>query len=144
VPLIIIGVYSASLSMLYGTIITAKEKTKINSLISIIGASVSVTLNIIFLPKYGLFTAAVVSSFAMTIMLSISIWYAKLNVSHYRPMFSFLLVVLSIYILVYVLHIDNIIVSIALKSIALLVVFFGMSLILLINPIKMIKGLIKK
>jgi O-antigen/teichoic acid export membrane protein len=144
VPLIIIGVYSASLSMLYGTIITAKEKTKINSLISIIGATISVTLNIIFLPKYGLFTAAIVSSFAMTVMLSISIWYAKLNVSHYRPIGSLLLVAVSIYILVYIIKIDNILFSIALKSMALLVVIFGLSMILSINPIKMIKGFIKK
>jgi O-antigen/teichoic acid export membrane protein len=144
VPLIIIGVYSASLSMLYGTIITAKEKTKINSLISIIGAAVSVTLNIIFLPKYGLFTAALVSSFAMTIMLSISMWYAKINISHYRPMFSLLLVATSIYILVYIIKIENIMLSIALKSAALLIVIFVMSLILSVDPIKMIKGFIKK
>ncbi|UAM97196.1 oligosaccharide flippase family protein [Polaribacter litorisediminis] len=144
VPLIIIGVYSASLSMLYGTIITAKEKTKINSLISMIGATISVTLNMIFLPKYGLFTAAIVSSFAMTVMLSISIWYAKLNISHYRPIGSLLLVAVSIYILVYILKIDDILFSIALKSMALLVVIFGLSIILSINPIKMIKGFIKK
>lgn len=144
VPLIIIGVYSASLSMLYGTIITAKEKTKINSLISIIGATISVTLNMIFLPKYGLFTAAIVSSFAMTVMLSISIWYAKLNISHYRPIGSLLLVAVSIYILVYNIKIDNILFSIALKSMSLVVVIFGLSVILSINPIKMIKGFIKK
>ena len=50
VPMIIIGVYSSSLSMLYGTIITAKGKTKINSLVSIIGATISVTF------KYHIFT----------------------------------------------------------------------------------------
>jgi O-antigen/teichoic acid export membrane protein len=130
--------------MLYGTIITAKGKTKINSLVSIIGATISVTLNIIFLPKYGLLTAALVSSLAMTVMLLTSIWYSKLKVSHYRPLFSLLLAGASIYILVYFINIDNIIYSIALKSIALVVVIFGMSMILSINPIKMVKGFIKK
>lgn len=144
VPMIIIGVYSASLSMLYGTIITAKGKTKINSLISIIGATISVTLNIIFLPKYGLITAAFVSSVAMTVMLLTSIWYSKIKISHYRPLFSLLLVATSIYILVYIMKIDNMLISITLKSIALIVVIFGMSLILSINPIKMIKDFIKK
>jgi len=144
VPMIIIGVYSSSLSMLYGTIITAKGKTKINSLISIIGASISVTLNIIFLPKYGLLTAALVSSLAMTVMLLTYIWYAKLKVSHYRPLFSLLLAGVSIYILVYFIKIDNMIFSIVLKSIAIVAVIFGISIILSINPIKMIKGFIKK
>lgn len=144
VPMIIIGVYSASLSMLYGTIITAKGKTKINSLVSIIGATISVTLNIIFLPKYGLLTAALVSSLAMTIMLFTSIWYAKIKVSHKRPILSLLLVVVSIYILVYYVKIDNLIISIGLKSISIITVIIGMSIILSVNPIRMIKVFIKK
>lgn len=143
VPLIIIGVYSSSLSMLYGTIIISKEKTKINSLISITGAAISVTLNILFLPKFGLITAAVVSSFAMTIMLLISIWYSKLKINHNKPIFSVLLVGITIYILVYVVNIEQFIISILLKSIILGGVILLLSKILLINPIKMVKGFIK-
>ena len=144
VPMIIIGVYSSSLSLLYGTIITAKGKTKINSLIVVIGAIISVTLNMLFLPKYGLITAAVVSSFAMTVMLFIYMWYSKIKIRHYRPSFSFMLVALSVYILVYCVNIDSLLLSIALKFVALLVVIVGISLILSINPIKMVKGFIKK
>ena len=144
VPMIIIGVYSSSLSMLYGTIITARGKTKINSLVSIIGAMISVTLNIIFLPKFGLLTAAIVSSLAMTIMLFVAMWYAQLKVGHYRPIFSLILAAVSIYILVYIVDIDHIVLSIILKSIGILVVIIGMSVILSINPIIMIKGFIKK
>ena len=101
-------------------------------------------LNIIFLPKYGLLTAALVSSLAMTVMLLTSMLYSKLKVSHYRPLFSLLLAGVSIYILVYIVKIENGILSIALKSIAIIVVIIGMSMILSINPIKMIKGFIKK
>lgn len=144
VPMIIVGVYSSSLSMLYGTIITAKGKTKINSLVSIIGATISVVLNILFLPKYGLLTAAIVSSFAMTVMLFTSIWYSQLNVRHYRPFFSLMLAAISVYILVYLVDIDNLLLSIALKSMTLLFVFVGISIILSINPFKMIKEFIKK
>ncbi|MDP5158288.1 MAG: oligosaccharide flippase family protein [Flaviramulus sp.] len=144
VPMIIIGVYSASLSMLYGTIITAKGKTKINSLVSIVGATISITLNVLFLPKFGLLTAALVSSLAMTVMLVISIWYSKIKVSHYRPFFSVLLVAISIYTLVYLVKIDHIVFSIVLKSTALIFVVFMMSMILSINPIKVIKGFVKK
>ena len=144
VPMIIIGVYSSSLSMLYGTIITAKGKTKINSVVSITGATISIVLNILFLPKFGLITAALVSSFAMTVMLFISIWYAELKISHIRPAFSLLLVASVIYIMVYTVHIDNIIYSIILKSIVSLFVIIGISLILAINPLKLMNSFIKK
>ena len=144
VPMIIVGVYSSSISLLYGTIITAREKTKINSIIVIIGATISVTLNVLFLPKYGLITAAVVSSFAMTVMLFISMWYSKLKISHYRPLLSSILVALSIYVMVYWVKIDNLLLSVSFKLITLLFVIIGISIILSINPIKMIKGFIKK
>lgn len=143
VPMIIIGVYSSSLSMLYGNIITAKGKTKINSLISITGASISITLNILFLPKYGLVTAAVVSSLALTVMLFISIWYSKIKVSYYKPFLSLLLVASAIYILVYIINIEQTLLSIAVKTIASLFVIFGISKILCVNPLKIIKGYIK-
>jgi len=143
VPMIIIGVYSSSLSLLYGSIITAKEKTKINSMIIIIGASISVTLNILFLPRYGLLTAAIVSSLAMTVMLFISIWYAQLKVSHYKPLFSSLLVAITIYVLVYIVSFEHIVLAILLKSIIILGVIIGLSKILSINPYKVIKVFIK-
>ncbi len=130
--------------MLYGTIITAKGKTKINSVVSITGATISIVLNILFLPKFGLITAALVSSFAMTVMLFISIWYAELKISHIRPAFSLLLVASVIYIMVYTVHIDNIIYSIILKSIVSLFVIIGISLILAINPLKLMNSFIKK
>ena len=144
VPMIIVAVYSSSLSMIYGTVITAKEKTKINSMISITGALISVSLNIIFLPKYGLITAAVVSSLAMTIMLFISIWYSKLKISHIKPILSFFLAAATIYVMVYIITIDQILFSIGIKSIILLIVITGISVILSVNPIKIIKVFVKK
>ena len=144
VPMIIVAVYSSSLSMIYGTIITAQGKTKINSMISITGALISVTLNIIFLPKYGLITAAVVSSLAMTIMLFISIWYSKLRVGHLKPILSFSLVATTIYVMVYVIAIDHLLYAILIKSVILILVITGISAILSINPVKMIKVFVKK
>ena len=144
VPMITVAVYSSSLSMIYGTIITAQGKTKINSIISITGASISVTLNIIFLPKYGLITAAIVSSLAMTIMLFISIWYSKLKVPHIKPFLSFLLAAATIYVMVYVITIENMLFSIVVKSMVLILVITSISAILSVNPIKMIKMFVKK
>jgi hypothetical protein len=98
---------------------------------------------IVFLPKFGLLTAAIVSSVAMTIMLLIIIWYSKLKVGHYKPLLSLLLVAASIYILVYIIDIENIIYAIALKAVALMVVVFGILIILSINPVQMVKGFVK-
>jgi O-antigen/teichoic acid export membrane protein len=139
VPMIIIGVYSSSIGLLYGTIITARERTKINSLIVIIGATISVTLNVLFLPRYGLFSAAIVSSLAMTVMLVISVWYAKIKISHIKPFISSILVAATIYVMVYLIQIEQILLSIALKSFVLIVVLSLVSLILSVNPFKIIK-----
>ncbi|PZX92486.1 hypothetical protein DOS84_15315 [Flavobacterium aquariorum] len=144
VPMIIIGVYSSSLSMLYGTIITAKAKTKINSLINITGASISISLNIFLLPRFGLIVAALVSSFSMSIMLLISMWYSQLKISHIRPLISLLILSISIYALVYLINIESLLYSIMFKSLLSAVVIIALSLTLSINPFKMINGLIKK
>jgi O-antigen/teichoic acid export membrane protein len=144
VPMIIVSVYSSSLSMIYGTIITARGKTKINSIISITGAAISVTLNIIFMPKYGLITAAIVSSLAMSIMLFIYIWYSKLKVSHIRPFLSFLLAAASIYVTVYVITIENMLFLIIVKSVVLILVTIAISIILSVNPVKIIEIFVKK
>ncbi|WP_306353550.1 lipopolysaccharide biosynthesis protein [Flavobacterium sp. '19STA2R22 D10 B1'] len=144
VPMIIIGVYSSSLSMLYGTIITAKEKTKVNSLISIIGAAISIVLNVLFLPRFGLITAALVSSLAMTIMLLLSIWYSQLKISHLRPLLGTIIVGISIYLFVYVININHIVISILIKSVVAISIIVILSIILSVNPFKMIKELNKK
>lgn len=144
VPMIILGVYSSSLSMLYGTVITAKGKTKINSLISIIGAGISISLNITLLPILGLVSAAIVSSFALTVELFIAMWYSKLDVGHKKPFFSLLIVSVTIYLFVYFFRIDQILISILLKAIVVLVVIIGLSKILAINPFKIVSGLVKK
>lgn len=140
VPMIIIGVYSSSLSMLYGTIITAKGKTKINSLISIIGAGISISLNITLLPILGLVSAAIVSSFALTVELFILMWYSKLDVEHKKPFFSVLIVALTIYLSVYFFSIDQIGISILLKTIVTLLVIVILSKTLVINPFKMVNS----
>ena len=139
VPLIIIGVYSSSIGMLYSTIITAKEKTKINSMISITGACISIVLNVMLLPKYGLIIAALVSSFAMSIMLFIQILYSKIKIDHYRPALAFLFTAVSIYFLVYRLNIEYIGLSILFKLMILILMLIMLSKIVKINPFNFIK-----
>lgn len=139
VPLIIIGVFSASMTMLYGTIITAKGKTKVNALINFIGAIISLVLNIWLLPKLGLIVAACVSSFAMTVMFCISVKYANLKVSEIRFLLAIGLVAVVVYFSVYVFVIDQIILSILIKGVISLLTILGLSVILSINPINIFK-----
>jgi O-antigen/teichoic acid export membrane protein len=144
VPMIIIGVYSSSVGLLYGTIITARGKTKINSLIVMVGAFLSVSLNIIFLPKFGLLTAAFVSSFAMTVMLALYMWHAKFKISHIKPMLSCLLVAIVIYSMVYLFNVEHIVISILIKFVVMVLVILAVSAILKVNPIKIVKGFLSK
>lgn len=144
VPLIIIGVYSSSLSMLYATIITAKGKTKINSLVSIIGAIISISLNITLLPILGLLSAAIVSSLALTVELLILMWYSKLEVNHSKPFYSLLLVGFTIYFLVYFFEIDQMLTSILIKTFSVLIVIISLSKVLKIDPFKIVNGFIEK
>lgn len=137
VPMIIVGVYSSSISMLYGTIITAKGKTKINSLINITGACISMGLNVLLLQRYGLIVAALVSSFSMTVMMSISISYAQLKIERIKPFLSILICAVAIYILVYRVNIHQIFLSILLKALVLSAVIGLISFILSINPFKL-------
>ncbi|AXB55380.1 lipopolysaccharide biosynthesis protein [Flavobacterium fluviale] len=144
VPLIIIGVYSSSISMLYGTVITAKGKTKINSLVSIVGATISISLNITLLPILGLLSAAIVSSLALTVELCILMWYSKLEVNHKKPLFSVIIVGLSTCFLVYFLRIDHILISIIVKFFSIIVVIIALSKVLGINPFKIVDKLTEK
>lgn len=143
-PMIITGVFSTALNMLYGTIVTAMGKTKINSLINMGGAAISVGLNVIFLPRFGLITAAIVSSFAMTSMLFCSILYTRLKVELFKPILSVLISALTIYILVYVINIQSFIVSIALKGCVLLAIIPLLSWILSVDMMRFFKKLFAK
>lgn len=144
VPMIIIGVYCSSVKMLYGTVVTAKGKTKINSGISIFGAVISVVLNISLLPVFGLVAAALVSSLVLAIECLILIWYAKLDIQRNTPVVSFLVVCLMTFLFVYMINLDNIILSIILKIIVLIVTLLILSKILSVNPFEILKGFIKK
>lgn len=144
VPMIIIGVYCSSIGMLYGTIITAKGKTKISSLINTVGAVISILLNVLLLHKFGLIVAALVSSFTITVMMSISIWYAAIKVERVKPFLSILICAATIYFLVYVLDIKQIMLFIAVKFLVLSVVIAIISWMLAVNPFKVMREMLVK
>lgn len=121
VPLIMTGVLFSSMSMIYNTIVTARGRTKITSLITIVGGCVSVGLNILLLPILGLVAACVVSGVVFCVMLLLAIHFAALpSIDHVRPVLAIVLTALVIACGVYLLPIDGFWPRLAIKS-ALLV-----------------------
>ena len=106
VPLVLIGVVCSSMNLLFGTIITARGKTRINSLISITGGFISIVLNVYFLPRIGLIGACVSSAVAMGVMLIMSIYNAHIDIEYGESLFVIFIAVFSIYSLVYVLKLS--------------------------------------
>ena len=117
VPLILIGVICSSMSALFGTIITAKGKTKINSLISITGGVISLSLNVYLLPRAGLIGACISSAVAMGAMLMMSIYHAKIDVECGKSLSIFFIIAVVIYGLVYIIK-SSLVVSIVVKILA--------------------------
>lgn len=134
VPMILIGVIVSSINLLYGTIITARGKTKINSAITIIGGGISIALNMFLLPRLGLLGACVSSAITMSLVLSGSMFFSKVqNAQLLRLIILFLLSVILVAFSVYYLQISNIILSIFIKTILLVTFAFVVKVILNIN-----------
>ncbi len=74
IPVILIGVIMTAQNAILGSIIIAERKTKLSSLSTIIGGAVNIVFNIIFIPLYGVMSAAVVSSIAFILMNLIIYW----------------------------------------------------------------------
>lgn len=117
VPLIEIGIVFSSFSMLYGTILTAQEKTKANSSITIIGGVLSVLLNITLLPVLGLSAACIASAISLGVIMVLSISYSKLYRGLFKPLIAFLVSAFLVFLFVYMVAFNNIWISIIVKAI---------------------------
>lgn len=103
VPMILAGVLFYAINMIYATAVTAKGRTKINSLTMIVGGAVSVTLNILLLPVIGLVAAAITSGVSFVIMMGMSIYFSGIKIDHARPAISVLVAAGALYIGVYLI-----------------------------------------
>jgi O-antigen/teichoic acid export membrane protein len=121
VPMVEAGVVFSSITMLYGTIIIAQEKTKLNTVITIIGCGLSVLLNILLLPHLGIVAACLASGSALGLILMLSAYFTKLEISFIRPVLAIIMAAIAIYISVYILKIDNMWFNITVK----ISIFFG-------------------
>ncbi len=133
VPFILIGIVSTAMSMLYSTVITARGKTKISSAITVCGGVLSVALNVILLPRFGIIAACLTSGFTLSTMLLITVYYSKVNISHIRTLFAFVFAALSIYLSVYIFTVNSVVVSILCKVVIYMVMILIVSYILNIS-----------
>ncbi len=72
IPIIVITAIIKGLYVLYSVLVMAKNNTKLQSIAVIVGAFLSIVLNIIFIPKFGIVMAAIsgtVGYLAMTLIL---------------------------------------------------------------------------
>lgn len=133
VPIILIGVLSSSISTPYGTIITAHNKTKINSAICICGSIVSVSLNFLLIPHLGIIAACLTSALTMTLTLIASIHFSKIQICHKVPLLLFLFFSITTIIMVYIISIPHLWLAIIVKIIIYVLLIFVSSKIIGLN-----------
>ena len=68
VPALIVGVVMTGQNLIYGGVLLCEKRTKIQGLVTIIGAAISVLLNLLMIPLFGTHAAAVTSAFSFFIM----------------------------------------------------------------------------
>lgn len=142
VPMVEVGVVFAALGMLYGTIVTAREKTKINSIVTIVGGAISVLLNIVLLPYIGIVAACLASGVSLGVIMCLSAYFAKLKISFAKPILAFFIAAVFVWFGVYVIDVSNIWIAIVLKTVMLTVatfliaVIFGLKLSKLLLPLR--------
>ncbi|MEG2099207.1 MAG: oligosaccharide flippase family protein [Mucinivorans sp.] len=141
---IVVGVFLSSMMMLYSTVITARGKTFTNSMLTIVGGALSITLNNYLLPVMGLFGACAVSATTYFLMYMATIYFSKISISQLFPLISLLVVALVTYFTVYVLSIDSIVYSILVKSAIVLLTLCVVALLMRVNIVKFLGSLFKK
>lgn len=82
VPCLIMGQILSTIALMYGTVITAMGKTKINAMITILGGGLSVLLNSLLLRHFGVITAALVSIVTYAFILLLSHLFAKIHLKN--------------------------------------------------------------
>lgn len=58
IPILIISIYYTNMSNFYGGIFTAFKNTKIMGSTTVLSAIINITINLIFIPKFGIYAAA--------------------------------------------------------------------------------------
>lgn len=115
VTIILIGAVASAMGLMYETVIIAKEKTITTTIITIIGSLISISLNIIFLPRFGISMAAMVFAFSFCLTLFLKMIYSKESIAHMRPIILSIIVFSFIEGITFCLRVDSLTLSIIIK-----------------------------
>ncbi|GHV32183.1 polysaccharide biosynthesis protein [Spirochaetia bacterium] len=121
VPMIQISVVFSSMAMLFSTILAAQEKTKLTSVITIVGSVVSIVMNNILLPIMGIAAACLSSGVSFGLIFILSMLCAKIQINYLRSFFGLLSSSAIAWLLIYQISFDHILFSIFFKSIGIIV-----------------------
>ena len=123
VPFVEMSVVFASFSMLYSTVLTAQGKTKRNSLFTMIGGGLSIIINLLLMPHIGLLSACLASILSFGVIMMLSLINSKLYQGMKRVFAVFLLISTLVAVSVYFIRIENVLLSVAVRSLILVMIF---------------------
>ncbi len=124
---ILVGVVVSAMVLIYSTILCAQDKTKMNSIIAIVGGAVSIGLNFILVKRWGLLAACFASATSMWIMLELSEHGTGLKLSRKRSGLAVLLSGCCAIFSVYLLNVSNIWLSILIKFVLVAITIWGLT-----------------
>lgn len=135
VPVLVLGICISTLASLYGTVLTAQSKTKINGAISVACAFISVGVNVIFLPIIGVWSAPIAAVVVFLVRYLTQKYFTHLNVSIIRPLLALIISIIYVLFSVYIITEINIFFN----TIGYIIVVFILMKILNINIINYIR-----
>lgn len=91
IPLILLGVIMMGYNVIYGSILTAEKNSKAIGFSTIIGGACSISINLIFIPHFGVYAAIVSSAISFLIMNIYCYTKIKVNKSYQSEMFAYII-----------------------------------------------------
>jgi len=141
VPILTIGAIASAMNLMYATIVTAREKTKLSAAITIIGAIVSIGLEVLLLRYWGIWAASFISAFAFIFLCYANMLFSKVKVGHLKPLVGILIAIISMYLMTFVVQFDNLVLSIALKIIIIVLSSLILMWLLKVRLLSIIRSL---
>ena len=140
VPILIIGVILNGQNSFYQCLLTAEKKTKLVGAVSVIGAIVSFTFNILFIPKWGAYAAA--TSYAISYIIMNLVLYFSANYPEKNLIVDVLplLCIVVISVIVNQLFPETNLIAVIVKLFATLLMFFLLQIIFKTNLFKAFKN----
>lgn len=119
IPVLIIGIFFAQISGFLNLMIYQEKKTIQLMVIALIGALINVICNLVLIPIYGMMGSALATLISFVLIFIIQYWYAKrcyFIPYRWNIIIPLSIILVGIYIVVGLFEIQNIIISLSIKS----------------------------